>query len=179
MHWLMTFSEHGFYVVSHYPIQSCAAGSCASALVALLLFRIHTILQKFWYIFLLSFLRVGHLNFMRILARCRCRRWVSIRSEWLTGWVCRGDRGESSILVRRLDKISRDRLMPLLAKCVAVLAINSSVRGLEHYLNITLPSRHNLGTTCAELHNPSSYYNTPEYNVVSLNARYVQISNYS
>lgn len=31
--------------------------------------------------FLLSFLRVGHLNFMRILARCDCRRWVSIRSE--------------------------------------------------------------------------------------------------
>lgn len=55
-------------------------------------------------IFLLSFLRVGHLNFMRILARCDCRRWFSIRSKWLRGRVCRVDRGGRGVLVRGLER---------------------------------------------------------------------------
>lgn len=67
------------------------------------------------------------------------------------------DRGEAGILVRGLEKISRDRLMPLLPKCVAVLAINSSVRGLEHYPDITLSSSLKLRATCAESHNLSSF----------------------
>lgn len=89
-----------------------------------------------------------------------------------------GDRGEAGVLVRGLEKISRDRLMPLLPKCVAVLAINSSVRGLAHYPDITLSSRQQLRATCAESHNLPSYYcSTAAPILVAFNTHFVQISN--
>lgn len=53
-----------------------------------------------------------------------------------------GDRGETGILVWGLEQISRDCVMPLPPKSVAVLAINSSVSCLEYYPHVILSSRH-------------------------------------
>lgn len=47
--------------------------------------------------------------------------------------------------------------MPLPPKCVAVLAINSSVRGLERYSDISLSSRLKLRAACANSNNLPSY----------------------
>lgn len=128
-------------------------------------------------IFLLSFLRVGHLHFMRILARCDCRRWVSIRGKWLRGRVCRADWEGRGILVPPYRKYSRDRVMPLTPKCVAVLAINSSVRRSEHYPVITSSSQQKpRATDVCWSHTYLYNYNALMAAPVAFNAHLVHIS---